>query len=69
MSDSTICTAAKTSVAATLAQGQSSSIGEVSLTNANLADAQAIIESEENRTARKSGRRPLFRSLNLSEVS
>lgn len=69
MSDSTICTAAKASVAATLAQGQSSTIGDMSITNANLRDAQSIIAEEENKTARKSGRRPLFRSLDLSGVS
>jgi hypothetical protein len=68
MSESTICTAAKASVAATLSQGQSSTIADVSVSNANLADAQAIIAEEENRTARKSGRRPLFRSINISEV-
>jgi len=48
--------------------GQTMSDGTMSASLANLRDAHAVLTDEQNKTARKSGRRPLFRALNLSGV-
>lgn len=64
----TIKDAAKESVDKTLESGQTVTQGDMSVTRANLATAHKILKDEDDRKARRSGRRPLFRSFNLSGV-
>jgi len=59
---------AQGSVEDTLANGQSVSVENMSKSNASLREAHAIMVHEDDRAARKTGRRPLFRGINLSGV-
>jgi hypothetical protein len=68
MAETTIAEKAQASVETTLSGGQSATVDGMSQTQASLRDAHAIMVSEEQRLAGKSGRRPLFRGINLSGV-
>ena len=66
--DKTIQEQAQESVESTLASGQSVSVDGMSVSKASLKDAHSIMVHEDDRQARRSGRRPLFRGLNISGV-
>ena len=66
--NSTTATAAATAVADVLANGQSQTIGEISITKAQASAAYDILQKEREDSARKAGRRPLFRGFNLSTI-
>jgi hypothetical protein len=63
-----IRTKAAQSVEATLEGGQSVSQGDMQVSKASLKDAHAIMVHEDVRTAGRTGRRPLFRGINMSGV-
>jgi len=64
----TIQDKAESAVNKVLDVGQTMSDGTMSASLANLRDAHAVLTDEQNRAARKRGRRPLFRGINLSGV-
>ena len=66
MADETIKEIAEQSVKDTLEAGQSIQQGDMNTSRASLKDAHAVAIDEEGRSARKTGRRPLFRNLNIS---
>ena len=68
MPDETIKEKAEASVEAVLDEGQSVTQGDMSVSRANLRDAHAILTMEDDRTARRTGRRPLFRNIDISGV-
>ena len=68
MPDDPTVEAARASVESTLAEGQSLTQGDMSVAKAPLRDAHAILVEEEARAGRRSGRRPLFRGINISGV-
>jgi hypothetical protein len=68
MTDESVRDAAEVAVEKILEQGQSISQGDMQVSRASLRDAHAIMRDEDDRTAQKSGRRPLFRNLNISTV-
>jgi hypothetical protein len=67
MTDS-IRTKAKESIESTLEGGQSISQGDMSVSKASLRDAHAVLVEEDTRRAARSGRRPMFRGINMSGV-
>lgn len=69
MSDTTLKTKAQTAIERTLDGGQSITQGDMQVSQASLASAHAVLVHEEQRLAKKSGRRPLFRGINLSGMS
>ena len=68
MSEESIKDQAEDSIGETLSSGQSVSQGDMSVNRAPLRDALNILREEENRAARKKGRRPLFRGINLGGI-
>lgn len=68
MSDKSIQDHAEDSIGETLSSGQSVSQGDMSVNRAPLRDALNILREEENRAARKKGRRPLFRGINMGGI-
>ncbi len=68
MTEKDIRTKAQESVEATLEGGQSVSQGDMSVSKASLKSAHDIMVEEDDRAARRSGRRPLFRGINISGV-
>lgn len=68
MSEDTVRDKAKASVEAVLEGGQSVQQGDLQVSKASLAAAHDIQVQEESREAQRSGRRPLFRNFNLSEM-
>jgi hypothetical protein len=68
MATETTSDKAEASVNAVLDGGQSVTQGDMSVSKAALRDAHAILKDEQDRTAQRSGRRPLFRGINLSGV-
>lgn len=64
-----IRTKAAESIESTLEGGESVSQGEMSVRKASIRDAHAVMVYEEERSSRRSGRRPLFRGINLSGVN
>jgi hypothetical protein len=68
MAEETIAEIAAEAVEATLGEGQSVAMDGMSKTRANLRDAYEVMTAEASRTAARTGRRPLFRSINLSVV-
>jgi hypothetical protein len=69
MSNEDIASKAKESVEQTLQSGERVQQGDMSVSRVPLRDAHSILEREDDRQARRKGRRPLFRGLNLSGVS
>lgn len=65
---STTATAAVTAVEDILANGQSSTIGDISVSKTAVSAAYDILKQERDESARKDGRRPLFRGFNLSTM-
>lgn len=63
---STTATVASAAVDSALSKGQSSSIGDISHSKTPASSAYSILEKERDRAAQVSGRRPLFRGINLS---
>ena len=68
MSEESIKDQAEDSIGETLSSGQSVSQGDMSVNRAPLRDALNILREEENRAARKKGRRPLFRGINMGGI-
>ncbi len=68
MSEKSLQELAEESVESTLSAGQSISQGDMSVSKANLAQAHEIMTQEEDRAARKSGRRPFLRNIDISRV-
>jgi hypothetical protein len=66
MPDDTTADKAQASLDAALSQGVSISEGNLSVTRASVRDALAVLDREEDKTATRAGRRPLFRGFNLS---
>lgn len=60
---------AKDSVESTLTSGQAITQGDMSVAKPNLAQSYDVMRQEENRKAATSGRRPLFRNFNISEMT
>jgi hypothetical protein len=54
---------------AALTGGQEKSIGDVSIRRVDAMDAYEIMERERSHAARRSGKRPLFRGVNLGGLS
>jgi len=69
MADETISDKAKTAVEKTLDSGQSFTLGDMSVSQPAVAASHDVYKDELDRAARKSGRRPLFRGINLSGVA
>jgi hypothetical protein len=67
--EKTIEQSASEGIADILAFGQSVSQSDMQVSRASLRDSYSILTHEANRQARRAGRRPLFRSLNISGVS
>ena len=64
-----IKTKAEASIESILDGGQSITQGDMQVSRASLRDAHAIVKEEEDRLARTSGRRPLFRGINISGIN
>ena len=64
-----IKTKAEASIESILEGGQSITQGDMQVSRASLRDAHAIVKDEEDRLARTSGRRPLFRGINISGIN
>jgi hypothetical protein len=60
---------AQQSIEESLAGGQSVTQGDMQVSRVSVRDAFEISNSSEDIAARKAGRRPLFRSFNLSGIS
>ena len=67
--ESAIETAAAAAVESVLTGGQSVTQGDMSVSKASLRDAHAVLMHEEQRQSRKTGRRPLFRGMNLGGIA
>ena len=52
-----------------LTSGQEKSIGDVSIRNVDAMDAWEIMDKERSNAARRSGKRPYFRGINLGNLS
>jgi hypothetical protein len=60
---------AEAALAAALIGGQEKSIGDVLIRRVDAMDAYEIMERERSHAARRSGKRPLFRGVNLGNLS
>jgi hypothetical protein len=69
MSDQTIREAADSAASDILENGQYVMQGDMQVTRASLRDVHGVLTHEDNRAARKAGRRPLMRAVNLSAVN
>lgn len=63
--ESTTATAAAAAVSDSLANGQAETIGDISKSKTPATAAYDILQKEREDAARKAGRRPLFRGINL----
>jgi hypothetical protein len=69
MPESDLETKAKDAIESILEGGQSVTQGDLQVSKASLAATHAILVHEEQRQASKSGRRPLFRGINISGIN
>ena len=69
MDNEQIKAAAEAAAEQILKGGQSVSQGDMSVSQAPLSVVKAILDHEEDKAARKTGLRPLFRNINLGGVS
>lgn len=69
MDSEQIKAAAEAAAEQILKGGQSVSQGDMSVAQAPLSAIKAIIDHEEDKAARNTGLRPLFRNINLGGVS
>ena len=69
MDNKQIKAAAEAAAEQILKGGQSVSQGDMSVAQAPLPAIKAIIDHEEDKAARKTGLRPLFRNINIGGVS
>ena len=68
MPETTVKEQAEQAVKDVLSGAQSSTMGDMSASQASLKVAHNISVFEDDRTARRTGRRPLFRGINLAGV-
>ena len=68
MGEKTVQQQAADAIKDVLDSGESVTAGAISVRKASLKDAYAVMTAEDNRLARRAGRRPLFRAVDMSGV-